>query len=75
MGPGLLLQVHEHALLQVVFAVANCDAVVVPVQSVNQRLPHIQQPVSLQPQHLKLWTIFCGAEEIDSQIDAVQLTR
>lgn len=67
MGPGLLLQVHEHALLQVVLAVADCDAVVVPVQPMNQRLPHIQQPVSLQTQYLTTETGSCEAEEIDPQ--------
>lgn len=38
MRPGLLLQVHEHALLQLILAVADRDAVVVPVQAVDQRL-------------------------------------
>ena len=36
--PGLLLEVHEHPLLQLVLAVADVDAVVVPVQPVDQRL-------------------------------------
>ena len=38
MRPGLLLQVHEHALLQLVLAVADGNAVVVSVQAVDQRL-------------------------------------
>ena len=32
-GPGLLLQVHEHLLLQLVLPVGDCDAVVVPAAS------------------------------------------
>ncbi len=36
--PGLLLQVHEHALLQLVLSVADGDAVVVPVQAVDECL-------------------------------------
>lgn len=40
MRPGLLLQVHEHALLQLILAVADSNAVVVPVQAMDQRLPH-----------------------------------
>ena len=36
--PGLLLQVHEHLLLQLILPVADADAVVVPVQPVYQRL-------------------------------------
>ena len=41
--PGLLLQVHEHALLQLVLAVADCDAVVVPVQAMDQRLQYVSK--------------------------------
>ena len=36
--PGLLLQVHEHLLLQLILPVADADAVVVPIQPVYQRL-------------------------------------
>lgn len=38
MGPALLLEVHEHALLQLILPVGDGDAVVVPVQAVDQCL-------------------------------------
>mmetsp|Transcript_51009 Transcript_51009/g.119886 ORF Transcript_51009/g.119886 Transcript_51009/m.119886 type:complete len:328 (+) Transcript_51009:455-1438(+) len=37
-GPRLLVQVHEHLLLQLVLAVGNSDRVVVAVEPVDQRL-------------------------------------
>ena len=37
-GPGLLVEVQQHLLLQLVLAVVNGDRVVVTVQSVNQGL-------------------------------------
>ena len=36
--PRFLLQVHEHLLFELILPVADADAVVVPVQPVNQRL-------------------------------------
>ena len=36
--PGLLVEVHQHPLFQLVLAVVDGDGVVVPVQAVDQRL-------------------------------------
>ena len=36
--PALLVEVHQHALLQLVLAVVDRDGVVVPVQAVDQGL-------------------------------------
>ncbi len=50
MGPALLLQIHQHALLQLILPVRDRDAVVVPVQAMDQRLQHHSNRVKLHSQ-------------------------